>query len=176
MFLARRPSPLAIDRFLRQSHAPVGLVKEACPDRRVDEEVVAIGHGREDFERARAALMTWKQCDIGWLQVFPQRTSVAVGTIVAVLIRHLGFWSLNGCRVVYDVGGPSDTRFGYAHGTLVNHAEAGEEIFEVFIDGKTGNVMYRIRAASWARSPLAWLGQPVVRLLQRSFAATPWRR
>ena len=175
MFLARRPSPLAIDRFLRESHdlptsyGPVGLVKEVCPDRRVDEEVVAIGHGREDFERARAALMTWKQCDIGWLQVFPQRTPVAVGTIVAVLIRHLGFWSLNGCRVVYDVGGPSDTRFGYAHGTLVNHAEAGEEIFEVFIDGKTGNVMYRIRAASWARSPLAWLGQPVVRLLQAQF-------
>jgi len=39
----------------------------------------------------------------------------------------------------------------------------------MIIDGKTGNVMYRIRAASWARSPLAWLGQPVVRLLQAQF-------
>ena len=175
MFLARRPSPPAIDRFLRDSrdlptsYGPVGLLKDACPDRRVDEEVVAIGHGREDFERARAALMAWKQCDIGWLQVFPQRTPVAVGTIVAVLIRHLGFWSLNGCRVVYDLGGPRDTRFGYAHGTLINHAEAGEEIFEVFVDAETDNVMYRIRAASWARAPLARLGQPVVRLLQARF-------
>ncbi len=175
MFLARRPSPPAIDRFLRDSrdlptsYEPVGLLKDACPDRRVDEEVVAIGHGREDFERARAALMAWKQCDIGWLQVFPQRTPVAVGTIVAVLIRHLGFWSLNGCRVVYDLGGHRDTRFGYAHGTLVNHAEAGEEIFEAFVDAGTGNVMYRIRAASWARAPLARLGQPVVRLLQARF-------
>ncbi len=175
MFLARRPSPPVIDRFLRDSrdlptsYGPVGLLKDACPDRRVDEEVVAIGHGREDFERARAALMAWKQCDIGWLQVFPQRTPVAVGTIVAVLIRHLGFWSLNGCRVVYDLGDNRDARFGYAHGTLVNHAEAGEEIFEVFIDAGTGNVMYRIRAASWARAPLARLGQPVVRLLQARF-------
>ena len=43
------------------------------------------------------------------------------------------------------------------------------ELFEVFIDRTTGRVMYRIRAVSWPQSPLAWLGQPVVRHLQARF-------
>ena len=34
-------------------------------------------------------------------------------------------------------------------GTLGNHAEAGEELFEVALDEKTGDVTYRIRAMSW---------------------------
>ena len=92
------------------------------------------------------------------------------GTVVAVLIRHLGFWSLNGCRVVYGAGSPTDgTRFGYAYGTLTNHAEAGEELFEVFIDPATEVVSYQIRATSWPRATLAKLGQPIVRALQARF-------
>jgi uncharacterized protein (UPF0548 family) len=93
------------------------------------------------------------------------------GTVVAVLIRHLGFWSLNGCRVVYEAGSPSDgSRFGYAYGTLTNHAEAGEELFEILIDPATEIVSYYIRAASWPRA-LAKLGQPIVRALQARFRA-----
>jgi uncharacterized protein (UPF0548 family) len=86
------------------------------------------------------------------------------------LIRHLGFWSLNGCRVVYCVGDPeNDVRFGFAYGTLPNHAEAGEELFEVFVDPRTDDVMYRIRATSWPRAMLARVGQPIVRALQSRF-------
>ena len=89
---------------------------------------------------------------------------------MAVLIRHLGFWSLNGCRVVYGVGGGTDeTRFGFAYGTLTNHAESGEELFEVFIDPATEDVFYRIRATSWPRALLARVGQPIVRMLQARF-------
>jgi hypothetical protein len=59
--------------------------------------------------------------------------------------------------------------FGYAYGTLTNHAESGEELFEVSIDPASGEVRYRIRAASKPRAPLARLGYPIVRTLQARF-------
>jgi uncharacterized protein (UPF0548 family) len=175
MFSAQRPSTEAIERFLRDSqelplsYGPIGIVKEKSVVRQLDDELSVIGHGGADFERARDALMAWKQFDIGWVEVFPHRAPVAVGTVVAVLIRHLGFWSLNGCRVLYTVGSRADARFGFAYGTLTNHAEAGEELFEVFVDPETDVVMYRIRATSWPRATLARVGQPIVRLLQARF-------
>src|SRR5436190_19695538 len=101
MFFARRPSRETIDRFLHDSHelplsyGPIGIVKGETPRHDLDEQIVAIGRGKTDFERSRAALMTWKQFDIGWAEMFPRQAPVAVGTVVAVLIRHLGFWSLN---------------------------------------------------------------------------------
>jgi uncharacterized protein (UPF0548 family) len=89
---------------------------------------------------------------------------------VAVLIRHLGFWSLNGCRILYSVGSLDDVaRFGFAYGTLTNHAESGEELFEVSVDPQTDEVIYRIRAISWPQATLARVGQPVVRVLQERF-------
>jgi uncharacterized protein (UPF0548 family) len=176
MFLARRPTRNLIDRFLRESqdlplsYGPVGIVRARTAGQRLDELAVAVGHGQADFERARAALLAWKQFDIGWVETFPRHAPVAVGTIVAVLIRHLGFWSLNGCRVLYSVGSPGDVaRFGFAYGTLTNHAESGEELFEVFIDPRTEEVVYRIRATSWPQATLARVGQPIVRVLQKRF-------
>jgi uncharacterized protein (UPF0548 family) len=175
MFYARRPSTDVIDRFLRDSqelplsYGPIGLVREKSAGYELDEEIVVIGHGKSDFERARAALMAWKQFDIGWVETFPRHAPVAVGTVVAVLIRHLGCWSLNGCRVLYIVGSHDEARFGFAYGTLTNHAEAGEELFEVFVDGESNEVMYRIRATSKPRAALARAGQPIVRALQARF-------
>src|ERR1043166_1153500 len=105
MFFARRPSREAIDRFVRDSqelplsYDHIGIVNGETAGRELDEAIVTIGHGREDFERARGALLAWKQFDIGWVETFPRHAPIEVGTVVAVLIRHLGFWSLNGCRV-----------------------------------------------------------------------------
>lgn len=124
MFLARRPSPEAIDRFVRDSqelplsYGPIGIVNDETPCRDLDEAIVTIGRGRTGFDRARAALIAWKQFDIGWVETFPRNAPVEVETVVAVLIQHLGFWSLNGCRVLYNVDG--DGRFGFAYGTLTN--------------------------------------------------------
>lgn len=176
MFLARRPTQRVIDRFLRASqdlslsYAPVGIVRTRPAGQAVDEVTVAIGRGHADFERARAALLAWKHFDIGWVDTFPRHAPVAAGTVVAVLIRHLGFWSLNGCRVLYGIGSPGDaSRFGFAYGTLTNHAESGEELFEVFLDPQTEDVVYRIRAISRPQAMLARLGQPIVRVLQQRF-------
>jgi len=175
MFFARRPTAVDIERFLDASrdlplsYAPIGIVRER-PAGRFDEELVSIGHGDDDLERARAALMAWKQFDIGWVEAFPKGAAVNAGTVVAVLIRHFGFWSLNGCRVLYPAeSSEGERRFGFAYGTLTNHAESGEELFEVFIDPQRGDVMYRIRAISRPQAPLARLGQPIVRALQARF-------
>ena len=180
MLFLRRPSASAIDRFLRESrdlplsYGPVGIVNDdkTCAHdhsgRRVDEQVITIGRGARDLSRAYSALIAWAQFDIGWVELFPRHAPIHPGTVVGVLIRHLGMWSLNGCRVVYTLG-DDRSRFGFAYGTLTNHEEAGEELFEVFLDPHTEEVRYRIRAISWPYAPIAHVGQPIVRMLQRRF-------
>jgi uncharacterized protein (UPF0548 family) len=176
MFLALRPSPDTIDRFLRESqvaplsYSSIGMVNSDAVDGAIDHTTVTIGRGLDDFERARSALMAWKQFDVGWVETFPRHAPVVPGTVVAVLIRHLGFWSLNGCRVLYGVGGSGGAaRYGYAYGTLTNHAESGEERFDVCLDPQTDDVVYRIRATSRPQATLARIGQPMVRVLQARF-------
>ena len=176
MFLMQRPSPAEIQQFLDRSHSlplsygPIGIVSNRSTVGRRDDQTVTIGHGEADFERARLALARWKHVDIGWVEAFPNQASIDAGTDVALLIRHLGFWSLNGARVLYHVGGTSgQAAFGFAYGTLTNHAESGEELFQVSIAPDTGDVTYRIRAVSWPQSALAWIGQPIVRVLQARF-------
>jgi uncharacterized protein (UPF0548 family) len=175
VFLAHRPSPEDIDRFLDASrklplsYAPVGLARTGAPGFRVDEEIVAVGTGDAAFARATAALTEWRHFDLGWVQLHPPRAHITDGTVVAVAIRHFGFWSLNGCRVVYSTSDPRQSTFGFAYGTLTNHAECGEEIFEVRLDPGTGEVTYRIRAVSRPRAPLARLGYPLTRMLQARF-------
>ena len=115
--LPRRPSRDTIERFLADSqdlpmsYGPVGLVQSGeC--RSLDEASVVIGHGRADFERARAALMEWQQFDLGWVELWPRQSPTTVGAVVAVLIKHLGFWSLNGCRVAYHADANGTARSG----------------------------------------------------------------
>jgi uncharacterized protein (UPF0548 family) len=55
-----------------------------------------------------------------------------------VLVRHLGSWSLNRCQVVYRIAGDDSPEFGFAYGTLTNHAEIAEEIFKVSLRPDTG--------------------------------------
>jgi uncharacterized protein (UPF0548 family) len=173
MFLACRPSAAQIDRFLRDSSTlplscdPVGrlLDRDAPPDR-----VWTIGRGARDFARACDALRRWQQFDLGWLELHPRHASIEVGTNVAVLVRHLGFWSLNGCRVVYHVDESNHgRRFGYAYATLPTHAATGEELFEVALEASTGIVTYAIRAVARPRAFAARVGWPFVRVLQTRF-------
>jgi uncharacterized protein (UPF0548 family) len=73
MFLARCPTRNVIDRFIRESqdlplsYGPVGIVRTRTAGQDLDQLAVAVGHGQADFERARAALLAWKQFDIGWV-------------------------------------------------------------------------------------------------------------
>jgi len=111
--------------------------------------------------------MAWKHFDLDWARICPEGAPIEIGTTVAVLVRHFGFWSLNGCRVLYFLGDRSHgSTFGFAYGTLANHAERGEEIFEVSLNRASQAVTYRIRAVSRPRAVLARLGYPATRMLQ----------
>ena len=176
MFLARRPSQETIDRFTAQSrelplsYNPVGIAEGKPAGSDIDETLVSIGRGGKDFERAKAALVAWKHFDIGWVELFPKAASIVPGTVVTVLVHHLGFWSLNSCRVVYGLGNRDrGAMFGFAYGTLANHAETGEELFQVFRHPESDEVMYRIRAVSRPRASLARIGYPIARALQERF-------
>lgn len=173
MFLAKRPAPdtiqdfLAASRHLPLSYEPIGLARNGATGFRTDELRTTVGQGPAAFARAKQALATWRHFQLGWLELFPAGVGTETGTVVAVLIRHLGFWSINGCRVVYTID--RDGELGFAYGTLTNHAESGEEIFTVSMDSATGDVSYTIRAVSRPRVALARLGTPVTRALQARF-------
>src|SRR5260370_9618581 len=166
MSLAHRPSPQEVQAFIAAScqlplsYERVGLAERGCAGFRLDALASVVGHGEAAFERAKVALSEWRHFDLGWIEVFPTLAGVAPGTIVAVLVRHLGFWSMNGCRVVYSITGDDPREFGFAYGTLTNHAESREEIFKGSLCPSTGEVPFVIRAASRPAPLLARLGYP----------------
>lgn len=138
----------------------------------VDHNRIDLGHGAGVYERAIAAIRSWQMFNVGWCQLFSTDTPIEEGRVVAVAIRHFGFWSLNPSRIVYVVEehGPVE-RFGFAYGTLPEHAESGEERFTVEWDRATDIVTYDIFAFSRPRHILARLGYPLCRMLQRRFVA-----
>ena len=175
MFLARRPSPQDVDRFLQAardlplSYDRIGLAKHNPDGFSVDEEATIIGSGEAAFRLATQALVAWTHFAVGWVELFPKGAAISPGTDVAVLARHVGFWSLNACRVVYSIGGHDDTEFGFAYGTLTEHVECGEEIFRIRFQPESGDVSYLIRAASRPQAVLAKLGYPLTRAFQARF-------
>jgi uncharacterized protein (UPF0548 family) len=179
MFLFRKPSDDAIRRFLSSqkylpfSYEELGASREeAPPGYVVDRYCVKLGEGSETYERAKKALRSWRQFDLGWVRLFPPDAPIEVGTTVGVLARHYGFWSLNTARIVYLVEGSGEVeRFGFGYGTLLGHAERGEERFSVEWRRDDDTVHYDVLAFSQPKHPLAWLGYSFARALQRRICA-----
>lgn len=179
MFLIRKPSEAGIRDFIAAqsllpfSYPDVGATREGAPPKgyAVDRYRVKLGEGEQTFERAKEALHGWRQFDLGWAGIVPTGAPIEVGTTVAVLAHHYGFWSLNSACVVYLVESTDQTeRFGFAYGTLPGHGERGEERFAVERDRESGFVTYDVLAFSRPNHTLAWLGYPFARALQRRFA------
>lgn len=177
MFLHRKPSEEVVKQFISSqqdlpfSYAPVGATQSQPPsDYTVDHNRIKLGEGEETYRRAVAALRSWHQFDLGWVTVAPPGKPLEVGTTVAVLAKVLGFWSLNAARIVYviDERDAEKVRFGFAYGTLPDHVERGEERFTV--EWCTNDsVWYDIYAFSRPKHPLARLGFPITRMLQKRF-------
>ena len=177
MFLLHRPSREEIGEFLALqkdsvfSYSEVGASRDHAPGRyRVDHNRVALGYGATLFDLAVEAIRSWKMFDMSWLSLCWPEASLEVGATVAVLTSHFGFWSMNACRIVYviDERG-SSRRYGFAYGTLVEHAEIGEERFSVELQPEDQSVWYDLYAFSRPRG-LARVAYPLSRLLQRRFA------
>jgi uncharacterized protein (UPF0548 family) len=108
--------------------------------------------------------------DTGWIDLCWPDAPIRVGSTVAVVARHYGFWSLNASRVVYVVDDRgAQPRFGFAYGTLPEHAETGEERFTVELRPADETVWYEIYAFSRPNG-LARVGYPFSRRLQKRFA------
>jgi uncharacterized protein (UPF0548 family) len=173
-----KPRPDAIRAFLaaqqdrRFSYEHVGASRTTAPNGYVvDHNRVQLGLGWPTFERARDAVRQWRMFDMSWLELCRPDLPIETGATVAMAVQHLGFWSLNACRIVYtiDESAPIE-KFGFAYGTLPDHAAKGEERFTVEFHVDDQRVWYDVYAFSRQR-PFARLAYPYTRALQKRFAA-----
>jgi uncharacterized protein (UPF0548 family) len=175
MFIFSRPSKAYIDQFLEKrktdvhSYPEVGGTKDSPPEGYVfDHNRILLGHGDDDFQRAKDAIRNWSMFSVPGIELFYTDTPIEAGRNVAMLAHHLGFYSLSSCRIVYVVDEPD--RFGFAYGTLTEHVEIGEERFTVEFHPESGEVWYDILAFSRPGHLLVRLGYPYGRYLQKQFA------
>ncbi len=178
MFLLKKPNALEIQSFIsRQQHLPLSYAPSGLTNNppvagyNIDHHRLQLGVGAATFHLARIALQQWKMFDFDWLHLWPTETPIETGSVVAVVVHHLGFWSMNACRIVSVI--EDDTRdyrrYGFAYGTLLEHAERGEERFVIEWNKADDSVWYDILAVSKPRL-LARLGYLYARHLQREFA------
>ena len=170
MFFARVPSALDVERFLTDCRErPLSYSGSGPAGFQIDTETTNLGAGQRTFVLAVRALRAWRHFDLGWVRVFPPDAPLAAGVVVAVRIKHMSFWSLNGCRVASVFGSEHERSFGFTYRTLTNHAECGAETFTLVWDAATDAVSYTIHAISRPRSIVTKLGFPYVRVLQARF-------
>lgn len=176
--LLRRPSSDRLRDFLGAqsglafTYAAVGATAAEPPTGYVvDHTRINLGAGSATYAAAKAALQRWQHFQLGWVETWPPDVPIQVGQPVAVIARLFGLWWLNACRIVYlvDEDGPI-RRYGFAYGTLPQHAESGEERFTVEWHHADDTVWYDILAFSRPWQLAARLGYPLTRRLQRRFA------
>lgn len=135
---------------------------------RVDRYRVRLGLGRELFDTAKDALQVWAMFDLGWVRIVPRGIAIQPGAVVAAVVSHFGFWSVNISRVIYV--DRQDTSYRFAYGTLGEDAESGEERFTVAWSENDDSVCYDVLAFSKPNHPLAKIGYPFSRMFQKRFA------
>jgi uncharacterized protein (UPF0548 family) len=178
VFCLIKPAPETIREFLAAqkqqefSYEQVGASRTEAPSGyAVDHNRIQLGEGRAAFERAKDAINQWKMFDIPWLELFWPSTPIENGATVAIAVSHLGFWSLNAARIVYTIEERGALeRYGFAYGTLSDHAEMGEERFTVEFHAADETVWYDLYAFS-RPGLLARLAYLYTRALQKKFAA-----
>jgi len=133
----------------------------------IDYHSSLIGKGDQVWEKAKEALRQWQHFPYSFTKIYPNTTKIEEGNIVAVMIYILGFWWRNPAKIVYTFDEPD--RFGFAYGTLQEHAEKGEEAFWISRD-KDNNIIYHLYAISKPKFWAAKLAYPITRKYQRKFA------
>jgi uncharacterized protein (UPF0548 family) len=177
VFYLRRPSPAAIERLLADqadrplSYAVAGVTRGDHPPRfHRNHHRTRLGAGGRTYQAAADALGAWAMYRLPWTQVWPPGAPTEPGTVMATVVRHLGFWSVNPCRIVYrdETGGPL-TSVSFALGTLPAHSERGEERFRVEWHEADDSVWFEILAYAEPHHWLARLGTPYAYRLQHRF-------
>lgn len=125
-----------------------------------------LGEGSLVFFKAKEAVQHWRMFDIPWVRLCWPDAPIKKGTTVAILAGLFRVWMVNVCRIVYVIDEPR--RYGFAYGTLAEHAEAGEERF--LVEWRDDNsVWYEVLAFSHEKQLLAKLAYPIARRLQKKF-------
>jgi uncharacterized protein (UPF0548 family) len=176
MFHIFKPSTAEIDVQLRGaasdtfSYEAVGATREPSPPDGydVDHNRQLVGNGAGTFEKAKQAIRDWRMFEVPGLKLCYPDTPIEPGQTVAPVAVHLGIYSINFCRIVYVIDEPD--RYGFAYGTLSQHAESGEERFTVEYHSETGEVWYDLFAFSRPGHWLVRLGYPYSRYRQKQFA------
>lgn len=176
MFTLTQPNEALLCALIQQqrdgsfSYPAAGSTREGAlpPGYNVDRNRVRLGSGRPVFLTAKRELQRWTMFDLGWVSTFPRETEIQPGAMVAVVVSHFGFWSVNLSRIVYI--DDQQRSYSFAYGTLFEHAESGEEKFTVTWDHSDDSVWYELLAFSKPNHTLAKAGYPISRMLQKRFA------
>lgn len=124
-----------------------------------------IGQGATAFVRARLGLQTWAAHRGAGVEPFEATPLVEGETVLLVL--GLGPTEVRiACRILEVTD--SATAFGFVYGTLPVHPECGEERFLVEY-AADGSVRFTIDVFWRPNHPLAVIGAPVARRMQRRF-------
>jgi uncharacterized protein (UPF0548 family) len=177
MFFMSKPNRTSIEAFIAAqqnqdfSYVEVGCTRGKAPNGyTTDHNRIKLGQSIDTFERAKSAVHQWKMFDMPWIDLCWSDTPIEPGATVAVVIPHLGFWSINACRIVYLIEEHGSLeKYGFAYGTLPDHAEIGEERFTVEFNPEDQSVWYDLYAIS-RPTTLARLAYPFTRGLQKRFA------
>jgi uncharacterized protein (UPF0548 family) len=178
MLSLRKPEPRQIQNFheaqanLDFTYHAVGATAAVPPaGYAVDRTHIKLGEGGRVFAAGRAALERWDHFRLGWVETWPPDAPIQAGQVVVVIAQLFGLWWLNACRIVYIVDEERPVqRYGFAYGTLPEHAESGEERFTLAWHKEDDAVWYDIVAFSRPRQLLVRLGYPLARRLQKRFA------
>ena len=178
MFSFQKPSAESVCRFLSEqdkldfTYSAVGATAGTPPSGFVvDHTRIKPGNGEQVFEAAKTAIRCWEHFQLGWVESSSRNIPIEQSQVVGILARVFGIWSLNACRIVsvIDEARPI-CRYGFVYGTLPGHVECGEERFQIEWNQNDDSVWYDILAFSRPNHPLARIGYPIVRMLQKKFA------
>ena len=178
MFRLHEPNDQELDAFLdierhkEFSYPDLTATKAEPPNHyKIDHNKIKLGSGQRVFSNALRALYSWQMFKTSFTRLYPN-VKPQEGVVVAVIVKHLGFYSVNPSRVVYLLNEEVEgvIRVGFAYGTLTSHAERGEERFLIIWNRETNDVYYDLLAFSKPNNWLVWSGYPYVRALQKRFA------
>lgn len=177
VFTLRRPTDDQVRSALEaRQDAPftyphVGAIEVECPPGYLRNSVrVQLGTGERTYAAAVSALQNWRQFDVGWVDLCWPTTNPTAGAVVGVLAHVWGVWALSISRIiaVIDEREPRH-RYAVIYGTLPQHAETGEERFQIEWDRSDDSVWYEVQAFYRPYHPLVRWTWPLVRHIPRRF-------
>jgi uncharacterized protein (UPF0548 family) len=168
----RRPTPALLREFVawqspaEPTYREVGATAgtDLPPGYVHDRESADLGpFSAQPFDRAAAALLSWQVQTGAGLTVYPGEPVTDGQTFALVIRLPVAGYMMAAGRVVFVLDEPDRRGFGY--GTLPGHPEQGEEAFILVRHGD--RLCFEVTAFSRPRHPLARIGKPVTRLIQR---------